>query len=140
MRSEDLRHRVRVAGVQVGQLGQPLRGARRAQGSQGGGRTGDVGEPDFVDVLAMLAAADLIIVEGYKTAPIAKIEARRAASAKDKPLASSDANVIAIATDIPSAHGDAVPVFQLDDVTALADFIAERMGIATAPRGSQNDR
>ncbi len=90
---------------------------------------GEDREPDFVDVIAMLAPADLIVVEGYKSAPIRKIEARRAASADATSLAASDANVIALATDNPAPHAGGVPVFHLDHVAALADFIGTQLGL-----------
>ena len=93
---------------------------------------GDANEPDFADVIAMLAPADLIVVEGYKTAPIPKIEARRGASSHEKPLAQNNPHVIAIAADEPAAHSDPLPVFHLDDVATLADFIAKRLGLAKA--------
>ena len=89
---------------------------------------GTADEPDFADVIAMLAPCDLIIVEGYKTAAIPKIEARRGAASHEKLLAPIDPNVIAIAADQPAAHTDPLPVFRLDDITALADFIAASWG------------
>jgi molybdopterin-guanine dinucleotide biosynthesis adapter protein len=90
---------------------------------------GDAPEPDFADVIAALDPADLILVEGYKSAPIRKIEARRGASSHEKPLAAGDGNVIAIAADVVAAHASKLPVFQIDDVGALADFIAGVMGL-----------
>ncbi len=56
-------------------------------------------EPDFEEVIAWLSPADLIIVEGYKTAPIPKIEARRSAQFDKRPLVDDDPLVIAIAAD-----------------------------------------
>ena len=41
----------------------------------------DAREPDFADVIGWLDPCDLIVVEGYKSAPIPKIEARRRAIA-----------------------------------------------------------
>ena len=84
-------------------------------------------EPDFEDVLSWLAPADLIIVEGYKTARIPKIEARRTASLTKRPLTDEDPLVIAIAADhaIPDAP---VPVFDLDNIQELADHIAQTIG------------
>ena len=87
-------------------------------------------EPDFADVIARLAPCDLVIVEGYKSAAIPKIEARRRAAFEHTPLADGDPNVIAIAADHEVA-GAKVPVFALDDVTAIADFIAVRIGGAS---------
>lgn len=86
-------------------------------------------EPPFVEVIDMLGPADLIIVEGYKTAPILKIEARRAASPGKQPLAATDPDVIALATDHPLDDATGRPVFALDDVAAIADLIAKRLGL-----------
>jgi molybdopterin-guanine dinucleotide biosynthesis protein B len=87
---------------------------------------GQAPEPGLADVLAMLDPCDLVIVEGYKTAPVAKIEVRRAAAASHVSLATSDRHVIAIAADHPTdAHGR--PMFGLDDITALADLIEARL-------------
>ncbi len=88
----------------------------------------DAPEPDFADVVAKLAPCDLVIVEGYKTAAIPKIEARRMASLEKKALSQADANIIAIAAD-HTVTGETVPVFPLDDIAALADFIARHLGL-----------
>ena len=95
---------------------------------------GDAPEPDFADVIASLAPCDLVIVEGYKSAAIPKIEARRRAAFDHLPLSETDPNVIAIAAD-HAVEGAKLPVFALDDVAAIADFIAERVGVATARGG-----
>lgn len=84
-------------------------------------------EPDFADVIAKLAPCDLIIVEGYKSARILKVEARRMASKSRVPLASSDPNVIAIAADHAVEDTTGRPVLSLDDVKAIADLIASRV-------------
>jgi molybdopterin-guanine dinucleotide biosynthesis protein B len=88
---------------------------------------GDKPEPSLDDVIAMLAPHDLVIVEGYKSEPIPKIEARRRWAAEGEPLAPHDTHVIAIATDEPANQTGAVPIFHLNDVTALADFIEHRL-------------
>jgi molybdopterin-guanine dinucleotide biosynthesis adapter protein len=85
-------------------------------------------EPDLAEVIGWLGPCDLVIVEGYKSAPIPKIEARRRAASSHEPLADTDANVIAIAAD-HAAEGSGRPVFSLDDVAALADFIAVSIGL-----------
>jgi molybdopterin-guanine dinucleotide biosynthesis adapter protein len=87
----------------------------------------DAPEPDFADVIAKLAPCDLILVEGYKTAPIPKIEARRTASFSSTPLAATDPLVIAIAADHAVADAKALPVFRLDDIAAIADLIAAKV-------------
>ncbi len=90
----------------------------------------DESDPRIEDVLARLTGSDLVIVEGWKSAPIAKIEVRRAAQSDRRPLAPKDPNIIAIASD----HGDdecRLPCVALDDSTALADFIAEQLGLGS---------
>jgi molybdopterin-guanine dinucleotide biosynthesis adapter protein len=86
-------------------------------------------EPDFAEVVARLAPCDLIIVEGYKSQPIPKIEARRRAQPKDEPLAHTDPFIIAIAADHP-VDGGGLPTFSLDDVAAIARFITVSLGLA----------
>lgn len=74
-------------------------------------------EPDFPDVLMMLDPCDLIVVEGYKSAPIPKIEARRTASYTRSALAPNDPTVIAVAADHPTDAGG-LPLYSLDDIAA----------------------
>ncbi len=85
-------------------------------------------EPDLAQVIARLGPCDLVVVEGYKSATIPKIEVRRSAAFGSKPLADQDAGVIAIAAD-HAAEGRGRPVFALDDVVAIADFIAASIGL-----------
>jgi molybdopterin-guanine dinucleotide biosynthesis adapter protein len=88
-------------------------------------------EPELAEVIAWLGPCDLVIVEGYKSAPVPKIEARRSAAFGNVPLADTDASVIAIAAD-HAADGRGQPVFALDDVAAIADFIAATVGLPKA--------
>lgn len=85
-------------------------------------------EPDFADIVRRLEPCDLVVVEGYKSQPIPKIEARRRDSQPGFGLAESDENVIAIAADYEIA-GAKVPVFRLDDVQAIADFVVKTFAI-----------
>jgi molybdopterin-guanine dinucleotide biosynthesis protein B len=87
--------------------------------------TGGAPEPSLEEVIGRLDPCDLVIVEGYKAAPIPKIEVRRRAAARGEPLAESDPNVIAVAAD-HACDGAGRPVFALDDVSAIADFIVGR--------------
>ncbi len=84
-------------------------------------------EPDFEEIISWLSPADLIIIEGYKTAPIPKIEARRSASLTRKPLLDDDPLVIAIAAD-HEIEDAPVPVFGLDNIAEVADHIAAAIG------------
>lgn len=87
----------------------------------------DQPEPNFKEVIRWLEPADLIIVEGYKSAAIPKIEARRQAAKTNTPLADDDPLVIAIAADQEIANTP-LPVFSLDDISAIASFIDATVG------------
>jgi molybdopterin-guanine dinucleotide biosynthesis protein B len=91
-------------------------------------------EPSFEEILARLAPCDLILIEGYKREPIPKIEARRIAAANREPLAPHDPHIVAIAAD-HAVEDTGLPVFDLDDTLAIADFIAAKVGLAP-PKGS----
>lgn len=80
-------------------------------------------EPSLAEVIARLAPCDLVLVEGYKQEPHPKIEVRRLTARETRPLAGSVPNVLAIAADHPVVGGH-LPAFSLDDVAAIADFIA----------------
>ena len=84
-------------------------------------------EPPLADILAKLAPCDLVIVEGYKRDSHDKIEVRNLAL--DNPvLAGDDPTIVAVAATGPIS-GSPVPVFDRDDVTALAAFIIKHAGL-----------
>lgn len=85
-------------------------------------------EPPLADILAKLGACDLVIIEGYKRDTHDKIEVRNLALAHPK-LAGEDPTIVAIAATGPIADAP-VPVFDRDDVTALADFIIAHAGLS----------
>lgn len=82
-------------------------------------------EPAFEEVLARLAPCDIVVIEGYKREPVPKIEARRLEARSRVPLAPDDPHIVAIAADHAVEDTD-LPVFDLDDTQAVADF-AERL-------------
>lgn len=88
----------------------------------------DEPDPPLTTVLAHLALADIVIVEGYKRAPIPKIEVRRLGQGEGPPLASSDAAVFAVAADHEVEAGR-VPVFSLDDVNGLSEALLAAAGV-----------
>jgi molybdopterin-guanine dinucleotide biosynthesis protein MobB len=68
--------------------------------------------------------ADLILVEGFKHEHFPKIELYR--PAVGSPLIfPDDPNVIAIATDAPLPRPATLPVLDLNDVDAIADFVRQ---------------
>ena len=89
-------------------------------------------EPDLAAHVARLSRVDLVLVEGFKRGTHPKIEALRAATGTT-PLAPTFPTIRAIASD----HGDpgldlpdrALPVFDLDDIPAIADFIVKETGL-----------
>jgi molybdopterin-guanine dinucleotide biosynthesis protein B len=88
----------------------------------------DAPEPSLDQMVRRLDPCDLIIVEGYKRAPIPKIEVRRQAAVSHVPLADADPHVLAIASDY-TVDGTKLPVFALDDVKSIADFVVQTLGI-----------
>lgn len=88
-------------------------------------------EPPLDEMLAKLDPCDLVIVEGYKRDGHDKIEVRNLDN--DKPeLSDEDETIVAVAangtvTDCP------VPVYDRDNIFALADFICGRTGLVEVP-------
>lgn len=80
-------------------------------------------EPKLEDILARIAPCDLVMIEGYKRESHPKIEARRTESRNREPLAPNDPHIIAIAAD-HALSDEGLPVFDLDDIPSMADFIA----------------
>ena len=91
-------------------------------------------EPRLAEVIAALDPCDLVIVEGYKTAAFPKIELRRSAAPAHQPLANGDTWVVAVAAD-HRTEAASLPVFSLDDIGGIADFI-ERTARPLEPRCS----
>jgi molybdopterin-guanine dinucleotide biosynthesis protein B len=86
------------------------------------------GEPRLADIVARLSPVDLVLVEGYKREGHPKVEARRLQSKNREPLAASDPHIVALAAD-HAIEERALPVFDLDDVPAIADFILGHLNI-----------
>jgi molybdopterin-guanine dinucleotide biosynthesis protein B len=80
--------------------------------------------PTLAEVLARLAPAELVLIEGFKREPHAKIEVR--GGGDHASLAVGDPNILAIAADTRPAE-TGLPWFRRDDVAAIAEFIAARM-------------
>jgi molybdopterin-guanine dinucleotide biosynthesis protein MobB len=81
-------------------------------------------EPSLTEVLARLdhSKLDLVLVEGFKHARLAKIELHR--PALGKPLMyPDDTDIIALASDTPIDTGTAPVQLDLNDVNAIAKFV-----------------
>ncbi len=91
-------------------------------------------EPRLNDLMDHLAPADLLLVEGFKAEKHDKIEVRR--QGQDGPFfAGEDATVVAIASDGP-VKNSGLPVLDLNNVSAIANFIAVHCGLDSARHGA----
>ncbi len=79
-------------------------------------------EPPLADIIARFAPCDLVLVEGYKRENHKKIETRRTEGRSGERLATGDSTIVAIASDYV-IQDEKIPVYKLDDISALADLI-----------------
>jgi molybdopterin molybdotransferase len=91
---------------------------------------GDAPEPPLAEMLTKLVPVDLVLVEGYKRDTHAKIEVFRAPTGNAL-IQPGDPTVRAVAADV-ALPGLTVPLFDLDDTRAIADFILAETGLAEA--------
>lgn len=88
-------------------------------------------EPELPEVLARLAPVDLVLVEGYKRDAHPKVEVWRAETGH--PLIQPDDPLVrAVATDTDPGPLP-VPVLDLNDTAAVADFILREVGLPLVP-------
>ncbi|TJZ66381.1 molybdopterin-guanine dinucleotide biosynthesis protein B [Chitiniphilus eburneus] len=82
----------------------------------------DQPEPDLAAQLARLAPADLVLVEGFKHDPIARLEVHRP-TAGMAPLYPELTGLLAVVSDQPVACG--LPLLDLNQPAAVAAFILD---------------
>lgn len=83
-------------------------------------------EPTLEQLLTKLAPVDLVLIEGYKRDAHPKVEAHRGETGNPL-IAPDDPTVRAVASDgTPSVQ---VPVFDLNNTQAIADFILGEVGL-----------
>jgi molybdopterin-guanine dinucleotide biosynthesis adapter protein len=87
----------------------------------------DEAEPTLDEILAKLSPVDIILVEGFKTEAHPKIEVHRPATDTDLICRQND-TIVAVASDA-ALSGLSVPVLDLNDTGAIADFIATQCGL-----------
>ncbi|MBE0490115.1 MAG: molybdopterin-guanine dinucleotide biosynthesis protein B [Halomonas sp.] len=87
--------------------------------------TPDQQEPDLAELVALVATQrpDLVLVEGFKAWPLPKLELHRPALGKPLRVV-EDPWVKAVASDAPLALPEGVEALDLNDLAALADWIA----------------
>lgn len=85
-------------------------------------------EAQMEDLVARMSPVDLLLIEGFKHHAHDKLEVFRRGVGKPL-LCVADPRVVAVASDgaVPEAR---VPVIDLDDTRAIADFIVAHCGLA----------
>lgn len=86
----------------------------------------DEDEPSLAALLTKLAPVDLVLIEGYKRDAHPKVEAHRAETGNPL-IAPEDPTVRAVASDTELSLDR--PVFDLNDTSAIADFILTEVGL-----------
>ncbi len=86
----------------------------------------DEREPSLDEQIARMSPCDLLLVEGFKTSLIPKIEIYRSALGKSR-LQDKAMNIVAIASDtkVPSENPYALPRLDLNDPDEVAGFILD---------------
>lgn len=115
-------HRLRRAGARQVLLASPYRTfwVREGDGAS---------EPGLESLVARLDAADLdlVLLEGYRHARVAKLEVFRA-DRGEPPLYPEDRDVVAVAADAPAPAAAAVPWLPLNEPAVVADFVVAWYG------------
>jgi len=90
---------------------------------------GEAPEMSFEEIVAYVGSSDLVLVEGFKREEFPKIEIRREGARSQKPLSGEFPGIVAIASDRPAAETETLPVFQIDDIAAIAGFVVDHLGL-----------
>ena len=84
-------------------------------------------EPSFEEQVKHLSPCDLLIVEGFKHAPIPKLEVWRAVTGETL-LHPNDPHIVAVASD--AKVETKLPLLDLNDAGAIAEFIVKHQKLA----------
>lgn len=84
-------------------------------------------EPDIATLISRLHPCDLVLIEGFKSAPHPKIEASRAETGQ--PLFATDDATVRVVAANHTPSNVSISVIDLDDTKAVADFIARDVGL-----------
>ena len=113
-------HRHREAGAEEVIVASARRWAHIAE-------LGGAAEPELAQLLQHVGDVDLVLVEGYKHGDHPRLEVRRAGQT-DPLLAESVPEIRAVVTD-ESLPDLGLPVFARDDISRIADFIEQQVGL-----------
>jgi molybdopterin-guanine dinucleotide biosynthesis protein B len=81
-------------------------------------------EPSFDEQVKRVSPCDLLLVEGFKFAPIPKLEVWRAATGEPL-LHPNDSHIVAVASDVKVETR--LPLLNLNDVDGIAEFILKKL-------------
>jgi len=81
-------------------------------------------EPSIDELIVRMTPVDLLLVEGFKSHPHPKMEVHRPVVGKPL-LQINDPAIIAVASD-GKLNDLTVPIFNLNDIVGIADFIIEK--------------
>lgn len=87
-------------------------------------------EPTMDELVARMSPCDLLLVEGYKRAPIPKIEVYRECVGEGH-LYPHDPHIVAIASD--RVLDAPIPVLALDQPQAVGEFVLRHVGLHLLP-------
>lgn len=92
----------------------------------------DQPEPSLEEQLSRLSPCDLVLIEGFKTSPLPKIEVYRPANGKP-PLWVDNSSVVAVASDEALPELDR-PWLDLNQPAQVAEFIVNYLKITPSPQ------
>ncbi|MDJ0893715.1 MAG: molybdopterin-guanine dinucleotide biosynthesis protein B [Alphaproteobacteria bacterium] len=87
-------------------------------------------EPDPEELMRTMTPVDLLLIEGFKGYGHDKLEVHRPANGKPA-LYPDDPQIVAVASDAPLDDAT-VPVLDLNDIAAIADFVLNHCGLGSA--------
>jgi molybdopterin-guanine dinucleotide biosynthesis protein MobB len=82
-------------------------------------------DPDLLELAAMVKDFDIVIGEGFKKYKGNRIEVFRSGVSGKEPLCMADRSFLALVSDVP--FNVAIPRFDLNDASSVADFINVNM-------------
>jgi len=90
----------------------------------------DQPEPSAAELMRQMTPVDLLIVEGFKREGHDKLEIHRRETGKPL-LYPDDPKIVAVLSDeaLPGCH---LPVIDIDEIPAIADFILAHLGLTKA--------
>ena len=90
-------------------------------------------EAQFQELLSEAGPSDLVLIEGFKNEAFPKLEIRRNGATSREPLVAKIPQVVAIASDRPEQEQENLPIFHIDDVASIADFVITYLKMASTP-------